>query len=113
MHHSIECIGYRSVSAIVTARKPFQTLVLIYCMSRDVFRSGYIAAWTCQLLLERGFTVRGTVRSKEKGDYLSKVFYKFGDKWSYVIVEDVEKVCRFYALCSHRFFEWVYILYHT
>ncbi|EGF97925.1 uncharacterized protein MELLADRAFT_84161 [Melampsora larici-populina 98AG31] len=53
--------------------------------------SGYIASWTCQYLLEAGHRVRGTVRSKEKGDYLSKVFEKFGDKWSYVIVEDIEK----------------------
>ncbi|KAG0147581.1 hypothetical protein CROQUDRAFT_655967 [Cronartium quercuum f. sp. fusiforme G11] len=52
--------------------------------------SGYIAAWTCQVLLERDFKVRGTVRSKEKGDYLSDLFKKFGDKWSYVIVKDVE-----------------------
>lgn len=51
--------------------------------------SGYIAAWTCQLLLERGFKVRGTVRSKEKGDYLSIQFEKFGDKWSYAIVEEL------------------------
>lgn len=53
--------------------------------------SGYIASWTCQYLLEAGYKVRGTVRSKEKGDYLSKIFEKFGDQWSYVIVEDVEK----------------------
>lgn len=53
--------------------------------------SGYIASWACQLLLEGGFKVRGTVRSKEKGDYLSGIFQKFENKWSYVVVEDIEK----------------------
>ncbi|KAH9825041.1 hypothetical protein DFH28DRAFT_14142 [Melampsora americana] len=53
--------------------------------------SGYIASWTCQYLLEAGHKVRGTVRSKEKGEYLSKLFEKFKDNWSFVIVEDVEK----------------------
>lgn len=51
--------------------------------------SGFIAAWTCRLLLEQGFKVRGTVRSTEKGDYLTNLFNEFGDKWSYVIVEDL------------------------
>ncbi|MBW0496585.1 hypothetical protein O181_036300 [Austropuccinia psidii MF-1] len=53
--------------------------------------SGFVAAWTCLELLKRGFTVRGTVRSKEKGDYLKKLFEVFKDKFSYVIVEDLEK----------------------
>ncbi|EGF97907.1 uncharacterized protein MELLADRAFT_84159 [Melampsora larici-populina 98AG31] len=48
--------------------------------------SGFIAAWTCRLLLEQDFKVRGTVRSAEKGDYLTNLFKEFGDKWSYVIV---------------------------
>ncbi|KAH9824937.1 hypothetical protein DFH28DRAFT_1047065 [Melampsora americana] len=53
--------------------------------------SGYIASWTCQSLLEAGFKVRGTVRSKEKGEYLSKVFERYGERWAYAIVEDIEK----------------------
>ncbi|EGF97903.1 uncharacterized protein MELLADRAFT_113972 [Melampsora larici-populina 98AG31] len=53
--------------------------------------SGYIASWTCQFLLEGGFKVRGTVRSKEKGDHLSQIFERFGNKWSYVVIEDIEK----------------------
>jgi nucleoside-diphosphate-sugar epimerase len=42
-------------------------------------------------LLEQGFTVVGTVRSNSKGQYLKKHFLKYGDKFSYTIVEDVGK----------------------
>lgn len=51
--------------------------------------SGYIAAHVASQLLERGFTVRGTVRTKAKGEYLVKKLNN--DKFSYVVVEDVEK----------------------
>lgn len=51
--------------------------------------NGFIASWICTLLLEQGFKVRGTVRSFEKGDFLSELFKKYKDNWSYVIVEDL------------------------
>lgn len=43
-------------------------------------------------VLQKGFRVRGTVRSKEKGEYLKNLYTKsgLGDKFEYVIVEDVE-----------------------
>lgn len=53
--------------------------------------SGFIAVWCCYQLLERGHSVRATVRSNEKGDYLASLFSKFGDKFSYVIASDLEK----------------------
>ncbi|GAA5992961.1 hypothetical protein JCM5350_003061 [Sporobolomyces pararoseus] len=53
--------------------------------------SGFLAAHIAQQLIERGFKVRGTVRSKEKGEFLTKQVVKNSDKWEYVIVEDVEK----------------------
>lgn len=53
--------------------------------------SGFVAAWVCQDLLESGYSVRGVVRSAAKGDYLKELFKKFGDKFSYVIVENIEK----------------------
>lgn len=53
--------------------------------------SGFIAVWVVKELLEHGFTVVGTVRSDEKGQYLKKQFSKHGDKFSFVIVEDVGK----------------------
>jgi nucleoside-diphosphate-sugar epimerase len=55
--------------------------------------SGFIAVWVVKSLLEAGFSVRGTVRSEGKGEYLKKAFEKYGEKIEYVIVEDIEKVC--------------------
>lgn len=53
--------------------------------------SGFLAAHIAQQLIERGFKVRGTVRSQEKGEYLSKHVVKDSKNWDFVIVEDVEK----------------------
>lgn len=53
--------------------------------------SGFIAVWVCKALLEAGYTVRGTVRSTSKGDYLVNLFKPYGDKFRYVIVEDIAK----------------------
>ncbi|QRV79239.1 D-lactaldehyde dehydrogenase [Ceratobasidium sp. AG-Ba] len=51
--------------------------------------SGFIAVWVCKTFLEAGYTVRGTVRSASKGDYLVDLFKS--DKFSYVIVDDIAK----------------------
>jgi nucleoside-diphosphate-sugar epimerase len=51
--------------------------------------SGYIAAWVVKSILDNGHQVIGTVRSPSKGEYLQN---QFGDKFSYVIVEDIGKV---------------------
>ncbi|EJD46164.1 NAD(P)-binding protein, partial [Auricularia subglabra TFB-10046 SS5] len=53
--------------------------------------SGFVAAHIARASLERGLTVRGTVRSPSKGDYLREVFGKeFPGKFDYVIA-DVER----------------------
>lgn len=53
--------------------------------------SGFVAAHLGQQLLQRGFQVRGTVRSAAKGDYLKELYAKDGLKgFEYVIVEDIE-----------------------
>lgn len=49
--------------------------------------SGFIAIHTLKQLLERGYTVKATVRSQEKGDYLIKTFK--GLPVEPVIVEDI------------------------
>ena len=54
--------------------------------------TGYIAAWVVQNLLERGYAVRGTVRSVAKGDFLKKAFASYGDRFELVVVEDIAKV---------------------
>jgi uncharacterized protein YbjT (DUF2867 family) len=54
--------------------------------------NGYIAVWVVKTLLEQGYSVRGTVRSAEKGEYLKTLFASFGDKHEVVVVEDITKV---------------------
>ncbi|KAF5312061.1 hypothetical protein D9619_003767 [Psilocybe cf. subviscida] len=55
--------------------------------------NGYIAVWIVRILLERGYSVRGTVRGTSKGEYLKNYFTAlgYGDKFEYVIVEDIAK----------------------
>jgi len=52
--------------------------------------SGFIASHTVREFLREGFKVRGTVRSKAKGEYLKKLFEGEGE-FDYVIVEDIAK----------------------
>jgi len=56
--------------------------------------NGYIAMWVVQSLLERGYIVRGTVRSADKGKFTTDYFTKlgYGDKLEIVVVEDIVKV---------------------
>ena len=48
-------------------------------------------------LLKNGYRVRGTVRSKAKGEYLRNLFEGQGE-FEYVIAEDITKVCHYYHL---------------
>lgn len=50
--------------------------------------SGFIAAHTSRQFLREGFKVRGTVRSRSKGEYLKNLFEGQG-QFDYVIVEDL------------------------
>jgi nucleoside-diphosphate-sugar epimerase len=55
--------------------------------------NGFIAIWVVRTLLEQGYAVRGTVRSVEKGRYLSEMFNKdYNGKLELVVVEDITKV---------------------
>ncbi|KIY74197.1 NAD(P)-binding protein [Cylindrobasidium torrendii FP15055 ss-10] len=53
--------------------------------------NGYIAVWVVRKLLEKGFAVRGTVRSDAKGAFLKEAFKSYGDKFELVIVPDITK----------------------
>jgi len=54
--------------------------------------SGYLAVWVVKHLLEHKFSVRGTVRSPSKGEYLCNLFDKdYPGRFEYVIVEDIQK----------------------
>lgn len=54
--------------------------------------NGFIAVWVVRTLLEKGFAVRGTVRSAAKGEHLKKTFASYGDKFEIVVVGDIAKV---------------------
>ncbi|KAG6864909.1 hypothetical protein C0991_006438 [Blastosporella zonata] len=53
--------------------------------------NGFLAIWAVRRLLEKSYTVRGTVRSADKGTYLEKYFQAYGDKIEVVVVEDITK----------------------
>ncbi|PPQ73052.1 hypothetical protein CVT24_001630 [Panaeolus cyanescens] len=53
--------------------------------------NGFVAMWVIQALLDEGFSVRGTVRSKEKGEWMGKKFEEFGEKFEWVVVGDITK----------------------
>ncbi|ODN78724.1 hypothetical protein L202_04291 [Cryptococcus amylolentus CBS 6039] len=52
--------------------------------------SGFIASHAAKEFLQQGFRVRGTVRSEEKGQYLTKLFEGLGE-FTYVIVKDINQ----------------------
>ena len=54
--------------------------------------NGFIAIWVVKKLLDKGYSVRGTVRSESKGTHLKEVFKEHGDKFEVVVVEDITKV---------------------
>jgi nucleoside-diphosphate-sugar epimerase len=57
--------------------------------------NGFIATWVIRVLLERGYSVRGTVRTTQKGKYLTEYFGKRGlgpDKLEMIVVSDIAKV---------------------
>ncbi|KAF8987323.1 D-lactaldehyde dehydrogenase [Cyathus striatus] len=51
--------------------------------------NGFLAIWVVQKLLERGCSVRGTVRSGCKGTYLTEFFKIFGDRFELAIVPNM------------------------
>ncbi|KDR70025.1 hypothetical protein GALMADRAFT_255392 [Galerina marginata CBS 339.88] len=55
--------------------------------------NGYIAMWVTRLLLERGYAVRGTVRTDAKAKFMKDYFTSlgYGDKLELVIAEDIVK----------------------
>ncbi|KAJ3754083.1 D-lactaldehyde dehydrogenase [Lentinula raphanica] len=53
--------------------------------------NGYIAAWIVRTLLEKGYRVRGTVRTEDKGRGLEKIFERFEQMFEFVVVPDITK----------------------
>lgn len=54
--------------------------------------NGFIAMWVIRTLLEQGYTVRGVIRSLEKGKRLREYFSSYGDKLELFVVEDMMRV---------------------
>ncbi|KAF7343172.1 Ketoreductase azaE [Mycena venus] len=53
--------------------------------------NGFVGCYVVHNLLERGYFVRGTVRSAEKGKYLSRLFEPYGHRFELVVVPDITK----------------------
>ncbi|KAH7337250.1 hypothetical protein B0J17DRAFT_700339 [Rhizoctonia solani] len=53
--------------------------------------NGFIGTWVCKTFLEKGYRVRGTVRSSSKGEYLLEAFKEYGNRFTYHVVEDFTK----------------------
>lgn len=51
--------------------------------------NGFLAVHVVGAFLQRGYSVRGTIRSQGKGDYLHKLFSSYGSKFETVIVKDI------------------------
>ncbi|GJJ10901.1 hypothetical protein Clacol_005129 [Clathrus columnatus] len=51
--------------------------------------SGFIAIWIVKYLLQNGFSVRGTVRSIEKGKHLQELFKEYRSQFEYIVVGDM------------------------
>jgi nucleoside-diphosphate-sugar epimerase len=54
--------------------------------------NGFVGIWVVRKLLQRGYRVRGTVRSLDKGDDLKKAFEAYKDRFEIVVVEDITQV---------------------
>ena len=54
--------------------------------------NGFISMWLIHLLLEKGYRVRGTVRSEDKIAHIKKTFEKYGDKVEIIVVKDIVEV---------------------
>ncbi|VDB97971.1 unnamed protein product [Peniophora sp. CBMAI 1063] len=53
--------------------------------------NGFLGAWIVRTLLEHGYSVRGTVRTADKGETIRGSLGERGDRFEYVVVEDVLK----------------------
>jgi uncharacterized protein YbjT (DUF2867 family) len=54
--------------------------------------NGYVAMWVVRRLLEKGYNVRATVRSADKGRYVKEHFSDYASSLEIVVVEDMTKV---------------------
>jgi nucleoside-diphosphate-sugar epimerase len=54
--------------------------------------NGFVGCYVVRNLLEKGYFVRGTVRSAEKGKHLTGLFEQYGHRFELAVVPDITKV---------------------
>jgi len=54
--------------------------------------NGFLAVHVVDILLKKGYAVRGIIRSVQKGEHIKKYFAKYGDKLELAVVEDITAV---------------------
>ncbi|CAE6434512.1 unnamed protein product [Rhizoctonia solani] len=69
--------------------------------------NGYVGAHVAKDLLDRGFIVVGTVRSSVKGGDIAKYFKHYGDRFSYVVAQDMSEPGAFDSIINTGNFDGV------
>ncbi|CUA72656.1 hypothetical protein RSOLAG22IIIB_04976 [Rhizoctonia solani] len=69
--------------------------------------NGFLGAHIARDLLERGFSVIGTVRSPVKGDEISKYFRQYGERFGYIVAQDISQPEAFDEILSTGKFDGV------
>ena len=54
--------------------------------------NGFLAVHVVDILLKKGYAVRGIVRSLEKGEHAKKYFAEYGNKLELAVVGDITAV---------------------
>ena len=61
--------------------------------------NGFLGVHVVDILLNKGYAVRGVVRSLDKEDHIKKLFAKYGDKFELAVVKDITVVRRTLFAC--------------
>ncbi|QRV82057.1 NADPH-dependent aldehyde reductase ARI1 [Ceratobasidium sp. AG-Ba] len=69
--------------------------------------NGYFATYAVEDLLERGYTVTGSVRSARKGEEMKQLFARYGKRFSYVVVPDITEPTAFDQVIRENRFDGV------
>jgi len=70
--------------------------------------SGFIALHILELLLKRGYSVRGTVRTQDKANKIAAAYHEYQERLDFAIVEDLSKPGAFdQAVVSEPPFDYI------
>ncbi|PPQ88279.1 hypothetical protein CVT25_005442 [Psilocybe cyanescens] len=90
-------LGIKFRSILETTKDTLENFAKRGCKGDKVLitgANGYIAMWATRLFLERGYSVRGTVRSEDKAKFMKDYFssLRLSDQFETTIVEDMVKL---------------------